>query len=91
MSTVPSFVAITPAHNEADRIGALVRSMAEQTLRPDRWIVVDDASEDDTAATVEAIAEEIGLTRERVRQIRDRGLDKLRKRSKNFIPTFSEN
>ncbi len=41
--------------------------------------------------TLESIAEEIGLTRERVRQIRDRGLDKLRKRSKNFIPTFSEN
>lgn len=61
MSTAPSFVAITPAHNEADRIGALVRSMAEQTLLPTKWVVVDDASEDDTAATVEAIAAEVGL------------------------------
>ena len=61
MSTGPSFVAITPAHNEADRIGALVRSMAEQSLMPTRWVVVDDASTDDTATTVETIAAEVGL------------------------------
>jgi RNA polymerase primary sigma factor len=37
------------------------------------------------------IAETIGLSRERVRQIKDRGVRKLRMRARNMAPTFSTN
>jgi poly-beta-1,6-N-acetyl-D-glucosamine synthase len=45
---------ITPARNEADRIGLTIAAVAAQTHPPSRWIVVDDGSSDETATIVEA-------------------------------------
>lgn len=46
------YVVVTPARNEAEYIGRTVSSMLKQTVLPQRWVVVDDGSTDDTAAIV---------------------------------------
>ena len=45
-------VVVMPAHNEAAYIGRTLQSLAGQTRRPDRVIVVDDGSTDTTPETV---------------------------------------
>jgi hypothetical protein len=49
------FLMVTPAHNEADNVAGLVDCVRQSSLRPDRWIVVDDRSTDDTAALFETV------------------------------------
>ena len=44
------FVLITPAHNEELLVDKLAESVINQSLRPLRWVVVDDGSSDRTAA-----------------------------------------
>jgi poly-beta-1,6-N-acetyl-D-glucosamine synthase len=46
------YVLITPAKNEAERIGRTIRSVASQRHLPLRWIIYDDGSTDDTAGVV---------------------------------------
>ncbi len=53
----PSYVLVTPARNEAAHIGATLASVIAQTVRPLRWVVVDDGSTDGTAAIVREHAE----------------------------------
>lgn len=48
MPTLPSYVLITPARNEAQFIELTIRSVISQTVRPIRWIVVSDGSTDGT-------------------------------------------
>jgi len=48
------YVLITPAHNEEAFIQKTLESMVAQTLRPARWIIVDDGSTDRTAEIVES-------------------------------------
>ncbi|HEX4813721.1 MAG TPA: glycosyltransferase [Nonomuraea sp.] len=45
---------IVPAHNEEHGLPATLRSIAAQTVRPERVIVVDDASTDRTSAVAAA-------------------------------------
>lgn len=45
-------VLITPARNEAALIGATLRAVIAQTVRPQRWIIVSDGSTDGTDAIV---------------------------------------
>jgi glycosyltransferase involved in cell wall biosynthesis len=45
-------VLITSAHNEAAFIDRTCRSILAQRLKPARWIIVDDASSDDTGSIV---------------------------------------
>lgn len=45
---------VIPARNEADAIPGLLRSLRAQTIAPQEIIVVDDQSEDETAAVVRA-------------------------------------
>ena len=47
-------VLITPAQNEEAFIQKTLESMVAQTLRPSRWIIVDDGSTDCTAEVVES-------------------------------------
>jgi poly-beta-1,6-N-acetyl-D-glucosamine synthase len=47
-----AYTIITPAHNEAATIERTIDSVAGQTVRPARWIIVDDASTDATAEIV---------------------------------------
>jgi glycosyltransferase involved in cell wall biosynthesis len=50
------YVLITPARNEAAFIEKTLASMAAQTLVPERWVVVNDGSTDQTAEIVESYA-----------------------------------
>lgn len=47
---------VIPAYNAADTIARAIASARSQDYRPIEIIVVDDASEDETCATVEALA-----------------------------------
>jgi len=46
------YVIITPAHNEAAFVAKTIDSMISQTSRPERWIIVNDASTDGTREIV---------------------------------------
>lgn len=48
MLTLPSYVLITPARNEADYIELTLKSVVSQTLRPLKWVIVSDGSTDAT-------------------------------------------
>jgi hypothetical protein len=50
------YVIVTAARNERDYIAQTFTSVVNQTVLPERWIVVDDGSTDDTAAIVESFA-----------------------------------
>jgi biofilm PGA synthesis N-glycosyltransferase PgaC len=50
------YVLITAARNEEAFIGKTLESVVAQTRRPERWVIVDDASTDRTAAIVKEYA-----------------------------------
>jgi biofilm PGA synthesis N-glycosyltransferase PgaC len=50
---VAPYIIITPAHNEEVFIEKTIRSMINQTIRPLRWIIVNDNSIDRTREIVE--------------------------------------
>jgi glycosyltransferase involved in cell wall biosynthesis len=67
------YVLITPAHNEAAFIEKTLDSVCAQTKKPERWVIVDDGSTDETAKIVEKYAEDrpwIELVRRPQRQDR---------------------
>ncbi len=45
---LPSYVLITPARNEAAFIEETIKSVAAQTVRPVKWVIVSDGSTDGT-------------------------------------------
>ncbi len=47
-----SYVVISPVKDEAKNIEATLRSMTAQTVRPSLWVIVDDASRDETPQIV---------------------------------------
>lgn len=51
------YVLITPAHNEEAFIEKTLASMVAQTVLPERWVIVDDGSTDETAKIVEKHAQ----------------------------------
>ena len=53
------FVLITPARNEEAFIETTLASMLKQTVLPERWVIVDDGSTDNTAAIVASFADGI--------------------------------
>jgi cellulose synthase/poly-beta-1,6-N-acetylglucosamine synthase-like glycosyltransferase len=48
MPTLPTYVLITPARNEAEFIEHTLRSVVAQTARPAKWVIVSDGSTDGT-------------------------------------------
>jgi len=48
MTTLPTYVLITPARNEAQFIELTIRSVLSQTVLPLKWIIVSDGSTDGT-------------------------------------------
>jgi poly-beta-1,6-N-acetyl-D-glucosamine synthase len=53
----PAYVVITPVRNEAQYIGSTIDSMAQQTILPQKWIIVDDGSTDETPQILNAASE----------------------------------
>ena len=60
LSDLPSlsYVAVTPAHNEAANLHRLATSLAAQIIKPREWLIVDDRSTDDTRAIALALGRE---------------------------------
>lgn len=54
MSTLPSYVLITPARNEEAFIEMTIKSMVGQTVKPLRWVIVSDGSTDHTDEIVKS-------------------------------------
>ena len=50
--TLPTYVLITPARNEAGFIEGTIRSVVAQTVRPVKWVIVSDGSTDGTDEVV---------------------------------------
>lgn len=48
MLTLPRYVLITPARNEAESIELTLNSVLAQTIRPAKWVIVSDGSTDGT-------------------------------------------
>jgi glycosyltransferase involved in cell wall biosynthesis len=48
MNTEPHYVVVTPVRNEEKYLPLTIESMAAQTLRPMKWIIVNDGSTDHT-------------------------------------------
>jgi len=53
MGSLPTYVLITPARNEAQFIDLTLRSVVAQTVRPLKWVIVSDGSTDGTDEIVE--------------------------------------
>ncbi len=51
-----NYLAITPARDEEKFLPRLIASMTGQTLKPERWIVIDDGSSDATAELIDRAA-----------------------------------
>lgn len=58
MQDLPKYVLITPARNEAQYIGATIKSVLAQSARPVRWVIVSDGSTDGTDEIVKQYARE---------------------------------
>jgi len=57
--TLPPYVIITPARDEAEFIERTVRSVVGQTHPPSQWVIVNDGSTDNTAEILDQLAEEV--------------------------------
>lgn len=53
----PRYAMLTPVYNESQYIGAMIESVLSQTVRPAKWIIVDDGSTDGTAELVSSYAD----------------------------------
>ena len=49
------YALITPARNEAAGLPRLAESVVAQSVRPTRWIIVDDTSDDATPHIADAL------------------------------------
>src|SRR5271165_6924062 len=58
MLTLPTYVLITPARDEARFIELTIRSVVRQTVRPAKWVIVSDGSTDGTDDIVRKYAVE---------------------------------
>lgn len=56
--TLPEYVIVTPARNEAQFIELTLRSVVAQSIRPRRWVIVSDGSTDGTDEIVNRYAAE---------------------------------
>lgn len=67
-SADPRFVLITPAFNEERFLPETIASVLNQSLKPDRWLIVDDGSKDRTAEVVRSFQRSCGIVELAVRQ-----------------------
>jgi glycosyltransferase involved in cell wall biosynthesis len=50
------YIIISPVRNEAEHLGQTIDSVLSQSVRPVRWIIVDDGSSDDTGRLIDEAA-----------------------------------
>lgn len=55
--TVANYIVVTPVKDEAKYIGRTLQSMSNQTVRPLRWVLVDDGSMDGTPGLISDYAD----------------------------------
>lgn len=55
-----SYIVISPVKDEETHVQTTIESMLAQTVKPERWIIVDDGSADRTAEIVERYTREHG-------------------------------
>ena len=55
------FVLITPVHNEVKEIDGLASVVLASTFHPDRWVIVDDCSDDGSSEKLQALAKRFDL------------------------------
>ena len=53
-----SYAVVTPARDEADSLARLERSLADQTVAPEAWVVVDNGSNDRTPELLQRLVGE---------------------------------
>ena len=58
--TLFSYVVISPVKDEAKHIGNTLESMVRQTMKPLKWVIVDDDSKDDTVQIVKSFSDRYG-------------------------------
>lgn len=68
------YVIVSPVRDEEDNIEETIRSVLSQTVRPAKWVIVDDGSSDGTGKIVDTFAERVNWI-ESVRR-KDRGYRK---------------
>lgn len=51
-----AYVIVTPVRDEAEHVEQTIRSVAEQTVRPLRWVIVNDGSTDGTGEILDSHA-----------------------------------
>lgn len=56
MSTGNNYILVSPVKDEETNIEKTIRSVLQQTIRPSRWVIVDDGSLDRTHSIVEEYA-----------------------------------
>lgn len=54
--SMPRYVIITPVRNEEEHLGRTIESVISQTLRPERWVIVNDGSSDQTGRLIDQAA-----------------------------------
>ena len=55
--SAPAYSIVTPAHNEAEYLPRVMAGVAAQTVKPAKWVIVDDRSTDDTWQLINAAAQ----------------------------------
>jgi glycosyltransferase involved in cell wall biosynthesis len=53
---VPKYVIVTPARDEQAHIEKTICAVIAQTIRPERWVIVNDGSQDGTGAIIDRYA-----------------------------------
>jgi poly-beta-1,6-N-acetyl-D-glucosamine synthase len=67
---IPKYLVISPVRDEEKYLGATIRGMIAQTLRPAEWIIVDDGSTDGTRGIIDWYAARHAWIQPRLRQNR---------------------
>jgi glycosyltransferase involved in cell wall biosynthesis len=55
----PRILIVSPVRNEVEHIERVVRAVAAQDVRPQRWLVIDDASTDGTLEVLQSLVGEV--------------------------------